>query len=132
MVVLRSLEWHLWLNGNYFYNCAYLDERQLTSSCLEHVLFHDLRGRHHAMEYWQMLLLISFKQAASSRLFSELLKIKGIILIWLETKIKLLEFRIDVLPKMQGYLLFIPLKNFLFSHECSVSWKRCSLTEVSR
>lgn len=91
----------------------YLDERQLTSSCLEHVLFHDLRGRHHAIEYCNATINIFLNKQLPVGCFQSYLKIKGIILIWLETKIKLLEFRTDVLAQRCKDICYSsPLKNF--------------------
>ena len=47
----------------------HLDERQLTRSCLEHALFHDLKGRHHSIEYCN---------ATNRRLTFEYILLKGI------------------------------------------------------
>lgn len=91
----------------------HLDERQLTSSWLEHVLFHDLRGRLHATEYCNATINTFLDMQLPVGCFHSYLKRKGIILIWLETKIKLLEFHIDVLAqRFRDICHSSPLKNF--------------------
>ena len=91
----------------------HLDERQLTRSCLTHALFHDLKGRHHSIEYCNATINTFLNKQLPVGCFQSYLKTKGITLIWLQTKIKLLEFHIDVLAQRCRDICYSsPLKNF--------------------